>query len=241
MPFTRNYKLILCFLAGVSLTGCAKDELQAACISDAPTFDIEEVSTLEDSMGFPNTHDAIIISHDKSNLPVDGSWRVSSVDVLLMIPSSEFDYYPNNVELTIEIFGGTDPRFAPTWRVKQTVDTSKLEWIDVRLNDPHHAYEIGQRKAWWTFDFTSVIPESGMRSTNFIVGAVWENDSLPTIGYSNYNRPCDRNWSKYDEREGWMLNSDRNYDYGYDFGDICSWPMLRVHVEERIIAEDCLK
>ncbi len=232
-----SFKLLLCFVAGVFITGCAKDDLSYICINDAPTFDIEQVSTLEDSMSLPNGHDAIIVDYDNSHLPEGGSWRVGSVDVLLMIPSSEFNYYPSNVDLTIEVFGGADPTRAPTWRVKQTVDTSKLEWTDVRLVNPDRAYELSQKQAWWTFDFTGVIPEAGMRSTTFIVGAAWENDTLPTIGYSNFNRPCDRNWTKYSERYGWKLNSDRNEPYG--LSDICNWPMLRVSVEERHEAESC--
>ena len=232
-----KHKLIPHFITLALIISCAADDLNYVCISDAPTFDIEQVSTLEDSMSFPNTHDAIILNHDDSNLPEGGSWRVSSVDVLLMIPSSEFNYYPNNVELTIEVFGGADPRRAPIWKVKQTIDTSKLQWTDIRLTDPYHVYELSQKQAWWTFDFTSIIPESGMRSTTFIVGAAWENDSLPTIGYSNYNRPCDRNWTKYDDRHGWKVNSDRNNSYSLT--DICSWPMMKVRVEERHEAENC--
>ena len=234
-----NIKLLLCFLAILSMTGCAKDDLSYVCINEAPTFDIEQVSTLEDSMSLPNGHDAIILDYDDSYLPEGGTWRVSSVDVLLMIPSSQFNYYPNNVELTVEVFDGIDPRRFPTWKVKQTVDISKLEWTDVRLTNPDQAYELSQKQAWWTFDFTTIIPESGMNSTTFIVGAAWENDTLPTIGYSNFNRPCDQNWTKYSERHGWKLNSDRNSVYG--LSDICNWPMMRVSVEERHKAESCFE
>jgi hypothetical protein len=232
-------KLILYLLAGIFLSGCAETDLDLAyvCISEEPTFDIEEVSTLEDTLSLPNGHDAIILDYDDSYLPEGGTWRVSSVDVLLMVPASEFEYYPNNVEFTVEVFGGINPTRAPTWRVKQTVDISKLEWTDVRLVNPDSPNEYNQRKAWWTFDFTSVIPESGMISTTFLVGAAWENDVLPTLGYSNYNRPCDRNWTKFNERRRWELNSDRNEGYGVS--DICSWPMMRVRVEERHEAENC--
>ena len=229
---TGNIKLVLCLLVSIFLSGCATDDLHYVCINEEPTFDIEEVSTLEDSMSLPNGHDAIILDYNDSYLPEGGTWRVSSVDILLMIPASQFNFYPNNVELTVEVFGGADPRRAPTWKVKQTVDVSKLRWTDVRLTNPDQAYELSQKQAWWTFDFTSVIPESGMRSTTFLVGAAWENDSLPTIGYSNFNRPCDRNWTKYNE-VAWKLNSVLS-PY-----PICNWPMMRVNVEERHKSKNC--
>ena len=226
-------KLILYLFMGILMAGCADTDLSLThvCVKEDPTFDIEEVSTLEDTMSLPTGHDAIIVDYDDSNLPDDGSWRVSSVDVLLMIPLAEFEYYPNNVELTVEVFGGTDPTRGPVWRVKQTVDVSKLKWTDVRLVNPDSPNNYNQRKAWWTFDFTPVIPEEGMVGTTFIVGVAWERDTLPTVGYSNFNRPCDRNWTKYNERHRWELNSVRND--GYDLGDICNWPMMRVKVENR--------
>ena len=228
-----KYKLILYLITIVLGVNCATDDLRYVCVNEKSTFDIEEVSKLEDSMSLPNGHDAIILDYDDSHLSEGGSWRVSSVDILLMIPSSEFNFYPKNVELTIEVFGGGYPTRSPTWKVKQTVDTSKLKWTEVRLINPDHAYELNQKQAWWTFDFTSVIPESGMRSTTFLVGAAWENDSLPTIGYSNFNRPCDRNWTKYNKDVQWKLNSVLSPYH------ICNWPMMRVNVEERHKAKNC--
>ena len=41
--------------------GCAEDVLSRLCIDDDATFDIEEVSVLEDAMGEPGTHDAVIV------------------------------------------------------------------------------------------------------------------------------------------------------------------------------------
>lgn len=231
---TQNLGYILFILMAALMMGCPESELDVldfVCIEEEPSFDIEQLSTLEDTLNLPTGHDAIIINYDDSNLPVDGSWRISSVDVLLMIPSSQFEHYPNNVELTVEVFSGAEPTRGPMWKVKQTVDVSKLTWTDVRLRYPHHQDDYNQRKAWWTFDFTSVIPEEGMASTTFIVGVAWESDTLPALGYSNYNRRCDRNWTKLNERLPWELNSDRNEGYG--LGDICSWPMMRVKVENR--------
>ena len=81
-----KYKLILYLIISVLGVNCATDDLRYVCINDAPTFDIEQLSTLEDSMSLPSGHDAIILDYDDSNLPEGGSWRVGSGDVLLMIP-----------------------------------------------------------------------------------------------------------------------------------------------------------
>ena len=50
--------------------GCAEDVLSRLCIDDDATFDIEEVSVLEDAMGEPGTHDAVIVGYDSSQLEV---------------------------------------------------------------------------------------------------------------------------------------------------------------------------
>ena len=226
--------LLLCLL----LVGCAEDSLTYVCVNEEPSFDIEQVSSLEDSMGMARGHDAVILDYDDTQLPEGGTWRVSSVDLLLMIPASEFDYYPTNIRLSIEVFDGINPSTTAPWVVEQIVDTSTLEWSDVWLSNPDQARERDQRQAWWRFDFSSVIPEAGMQSSSFVVGAAWSASNLPTIGYSNYNRPCNRNWTKYDDTSDWVLNSQREVVSASN-PNRCNWPMLRVNVEERHEAESC--
>ena len=51
-------------------------------------------------------------------------------------------------------------------------------------------FEPEHKRAWWTFDFSSVVPESGMNSETFLVSVFWQVRS-PAVGYSRYNRPCD--------------------------------------------------
>ena len=232
---------ILSFFLCVGLLGCAEDSLTFVCINEDATFDIEEVSTLEDTMGLANGHDAVVIDYDDENLPPGGTWRVSSVDVLLMIPASQFDYYPTNIRLGIEVFDGSSPTNTVPWYVEQTIDTSTLQWTTVNLSSPDRALELTQFQAWWTFDFSETIPETGMQSTTFVVGAAWSQNSLPTIGYSNFNRPCNRNWTRYDDLTGWVLNSEREDPFGLIDPSSCNWPMLRVNVEERHEADSCAK
>jgi hypothetical protein len=223
------------------LLSCSEDALTYVCVNEDATFDIEEVSTLEDAMGLPTGHDAVVLDYDATHLPEGGTWRVSSVDILLMIPASQFDYYPTNIKLGVEVFDGENPSTAPQWTVTQTVDVTKLEWQTVNLNRPDGDTEPQQRAAWWRFDFSGTIPEEGMNSTTFVVGAAWSASSLPTIGYSNFNRPCNRNWTLYDPTEGWVLNSEREDPFGSVEANSCNWPMLRVNVEERHEADSCAK
>ena len=79
--------------------GCAEDVLSRLCIDDDATFDIEEVSVLEDAMGEPGTHDAVLVGYDPSQLEEGASHGVS-VDVLVMIPASQFGDGVNGQALT---------------------------------------------------------------------------------------------------------------------------------------------
>ena len=78
-----------------------------------------------------------------------------------------------------------------------------------------------------------------MASTTFLVGVLWPSFTSPAIGYSNYNRPCDRNWTQYSALEDWVLNSDRDPLFDELDPNRCNWPMLRVNVEERHEALEC--
>ena len=82
------------------------------------------------------------------------------------------------------------------------------------------------------FDFADIIPEEGMQSTDFIAGVRWFPPANVAVGYSNFNRDCGLNWTEYGENTGWILNST---SYGQNS---CSWPMLRVMMENRYI-DDC--
>lgn len=222
----------------LSQIGCAEDVLSRLCINDDATFDIEEVSVLEDAMGEAGTHDAVIVTYDDSQLEPGSTWRVSSVDVLVMIPASEFGAAINGRELTLEIFDTNDPRSAAPFIFKQAIDIDDLDWEDVTLTQPEVAiFEAEHKRAWWNFDFSAVIPEEGMQNTEFLVSVYWQDSRSPAVGYSRYNRPCSENWTDYGDGFGWVLNSE-NGIFGSS-GNDCNHPMFRVNVETRIEKDSC--
>lgn len=227
-------------LWGMSFTlGCAEDSLGRWCTFDDSSFDIEEVSVLEDAMGEVNVHDAIVIDYDVSSLAETATWRVGSVDALIMVPQSQFEQYPDSITLAVEVFDASSPTLATPWVVEQVLNKADLVWEDVTLTSPDLQTELTQKQAWWSFDFTDVIPESGMTSTTYVVGLYWRAGNLPSVGYSNFNRPCDRNWTDYSDGLGWILNSERFTGLGTPQPNSCNWPMLRVNVEVREERSNC--
>lgn len=192
-------------------------------------FDIEEVSTLEDAFGgfdmFGRTisHDAVELWFDTCALPPEASWRVEVVDVLAMIPVSQFDDYPNNVRVAIEVFDGVRPDILEPFTLTQTLRIDELDWTRETLTSPSNTEFYDFYAAWWSFDFRDVIVD-GMDNTRITVGVWWPDATdYPLVGYSNYNLACERNWTVYDDGP-WQLNSES------DTYDSCSWPMLRVEV-----------
>ena len=233
----RSRTIILTVIS-LGLVGCAEDVLSRLCINDDATFDIEEVSVLEDAMGEPGTHDAVIVSYDDSVLEEESTWRVSSVDVLVMIPESQFGQDMNGRQLTLEVFDANDPRGTAPYVLTQALPIDELDWESVTLTNPQVAiFEAEHRRAWWTFDFAEVIPEEGMQSTTFLVSVYWQNAASPAVGYSRYNRPCSENWTDYGDGFGWVLNSE-NGIFGSS-GNDCNHPMFRVNVETRIEKDSC--
>ena len=233
-------RLVSRFMVPMSLmlAGCAEDVLSRLCINDDATFDIEEVSVLEDAMGEAGTHDAVLVSYDDSMLEEGATWRVSGVDVLVMIPASQFGDGVNGSTLTLEVFDANDPRSIAPYVLTQSLDIASLEWEDVTLTNPQVAiFEAEHKRAWWNFDFSGVIPEDGMGSTTFLASVYWQNASSPAVGYSRYNRPCSENWTDYGDGFGWVLNSE-NGIFG-SRGNDCNHPMFRVNVETRIEKDSC--
>ena len=217
------------------LTGCGEDTLNLiTCIDAENIFDIEEVSVLQDAVSTPGMHDAIILDHDPSTVPEGGSWRVGEVEVLVMVSSLTFDFFPEDAELTIEVFDADIPLQTTPYILRQTVNKNELDWTDVTLDNPDSAFLKDQKQAWMKFNFSDVIPESGMLSDKFIVGVFWHG-IYPSLGYSNYNRRCDLNWTDYDDGSGWVLNGNN----GTNTEPTCNWPMLRVAVETISLREKC--
>ena len=207
----------------MSLLGCGSEHtVTQLCSHQEEGFDIEEASTLEDAQAFPGMHDAVILDYDASGLPEGATWRVKTVEIQPMIAFVDFADQVDGQEVTVEIWDADDPQSTTPFVVTQTFHKDELTWEDVTLSDPETAVYRSQRKAWWAFDFSDVIPAAGLDGPEYLVSVAWTREALPTLGYSNFNNSCDRNWTDWDDGLGWALNGD---------GFTCSWPMLRVSLE----------
>jgi hypothetical protein len=207
------------------LAGCASDNsITQLCGFDRDAFNIEDVSVLQEAQAFGGMHDAVILHFDTTNLPETSAWRVSSVEVLPMIPQADADTFQDGQSVTVQVFDGDDPTVAPLYEVRQKFEKGLLDWEDVTLSNPENTPQKRQTMAWWNFNFEDTIPTTGLTSDDYIVGVAWGQAGLPTLGYSKYNLDCSVNWTDYDDGFGWVLN-------GATSGDECNWPMLRVHVQ----------
>jgi len=224
-------------MAPLFLFACSDISLHNACVDEIEGFDIEESSVLEDAQEYALMRDAIVLQYDDSDLRESETWRVLSVDALAMIPASQFEGWPDTYVAMVEVWDADNPLEAEAWTVSQTLTRDDLSWKQVILEDPAQATENEQWRAWWTFDFADVIPEAGMTSTTYLVGVRWGADNRLPLGYSNFNRGCDLNWTDYNDGQGFVLNSD-NMGPAQDI-DSCSWPMMRVRIERRSNEEDC--
>ncbi len=197
-------------------------------VSSQSAFDINNVSVLEATDQIFGGADAVILDHDLTQVPAGATWRVSSVDVLVMVSDFDFPGYPQSVgqsqvALTVQVWDANSPLVHPPFEVRQVLVPSALTWNTVTLSTGTF------RSAWWRFDFAAatnpVIPESGMTAPQYLVGVKWESSSEPQVGYSNFNRPCDRNWTNA-TGSAWVLNSTQGTG-----GNMCNWPMMRVNSE----------
>ena len=192
------------------------------------SFDIEQVSVLEASELLLGGADAVILDHDASQLPPGATWRVGHVDVLVLVPSWAFNGYPgslglSSVGLTVQVWDAATPLDAqkPAYALSQVLNPAELTWAPVTL------VEGTFMKAWWSFPFTDPgrpVITSPMSAQRYLVGVRWDGSGEPRLGYSNFNRPCDRNWTQ-PAGSPWQLNSSSGA------GALCNWPMLRVGTE----------
>tara|TARA_B100000575_G_C23032648_1_gene594499 strand:- start:230 stop:1063 length:834 start_codon:yes stop_codon:yes gene_type:complete len=226
------------------------EEPDEPCTEVVTAFDIEELSVLQDAASpylvatqsplhttsGPWYRDALVLTYLPPDDGFDSTWRVAAVEVLVMVPTARMGTLPDGERLTIEVFDGANPRMAPSWTETQPIVYGDLSWSDYVL--PFDAAisgisgDFNQRGAWARFDFRSTISESGMVSPEFVVGVKWESMSQVAVGYSNFNRACNRNWTEWAPGSGWNMNGDSST------GDVCSWPMLRVEIE-RTFTDEC--
>lgn len=196
---------------------------ESTCSYTEVAFDIEEVSVLEASVGWSGRHDAVVLNYDTSGLAQGSTWRPIQVDVLATIPQAEFASDLADYTVGVEIFDTDHPEPTRRYTIWQTLNKAALSWTPVTLMDPETSTQTDYQQAWWPFYFDAAIPESGMTSSTYLAGVVWpDSNDVLAVGYSNYDRPCNKNWTDYGL--GWELNDTSERDE-------CNWPMLRVNVE----------
>ena len=214
-------------------TACNSDRgITGLCGSTEPGFDIEEASVLQDAQGYTGMHDAVQLTFEgAADLPEGAVWRVRSVEIMPMIDPI-FGFGADGSWVTVEVWDADNPLQVEPYRVRKQFFEADHEWTEVQLSSPSTAFPGTHLQTWWRFGFEEVIPASGMDSSNYLVGVNWDTGT-PPLGYSNFNNPCSRNWTDYDDGLGWVLNEDQ------DAGGSCSWPMLRVNLETIERVSDC--
>jgi hypothetical protein len=239
---------------------CADDPLIPFCTENGDGFDIEEVSTLESNLAWQGTADGVLLRYDDPRLQEPAantgetpSWRVASVDVLVMLSAREFATYNDDAVLEVQVYEGDDPSRGTPYRLRQSLIRDTVSWAPhsfavppegARVEDefglPAINDETDYQMAWWRFDLRDVIPATGMAGTDYFVALYWPETAAPLVGYSLYNRPCTANWTNYDDAtpvfgeasgSGWQSNAARGNV------DDCNWPMLKVNTELRAACE----
>jgi hypothetical protein len=180
------------------------------CTEELNAFDIEDVSTLQDAMSNVNGNclrDAVIIDFGGQGLASDTRWRVSAVDILIMIPEEKVSSFQDGNLMRVEVFDSDDPTQVEPYILEMEVNRVDLQWTLYTLpEDAAHAGENGEYRqygAWLKFDFLDIIPTTGMISRRFVVSVAWPEPGNIAVGYSNFNRSCAANWTDYGE--GWVL------------------------------------
>jgi len=217
------------------VAGCSDYNLNSRCSSRAPAFDIEEVSTLESAWGSEWwVADAVVLDAVPLENP-EATWRVVSVDVLVMVPTSHLDgtsIWPSEFEgapLTIEVFDTTDlnDNQAQVFSLTQNLNSAELDWQPHSFSEMTSKLETEYMMAWWNFNIAGQTSDAPMTADQFAVGLRWPEMGVPEVGYSDFNQACNLNWQvNADGSTQWQLNSETSED-----AMTCSWPMMRVETE----------
>jgi hypothetical protein len=231
-------------LALAGLTGCSEYELGSyvppvaepgeeafevtedeECVGSAPGFDIEEVSALQDAFGLPMVRDGLTLPVQDDFHSGERTWRPVGVEVLVMFPEWYFNQYNDGNKLRVHVYDSATPTQSAPYSKGLTIRKADLEWSDLLLpaNADWSGDDREQVAAWVYFDLSDVVPESGFNtSSNYFVAVEWDGIGIPNVGYSNFNLPCQQNWTDYGDG-AWKQNT----------GNDCSWPMLKIDVELR--------
>ena len=215
---------------------CSDYSVSQLCSIKSGGFDIEEVSILQDAFGEPLLRDALIFEKETDHLQAGEYWRPYSVEIMVMLPVWFFYEYDDSYSLEVEIWDGNNPNNSDPFVVQRDIILEEEDWEYITLPaNAATASSLEQMRAWIYFDFSQVIPETGFFDNTYIVGVKWSEQGLPAVGYSNYELPCDRNWTNRNDGNGWNLNST------IGFSADCSWPMMKISVEELVRNDECVE
>lgn len=240
-------KLRLCALL-LSLSACGEDEvILSLCQAESDALRVDQISTLENALRSAELHDAPTVKVAAPD-PAEGRWvsrRVREVQVLLMQPKLE-SARVQRPTLTVEVFASADPRTGERWALTQEADPSALAWFDIQLTDPASTPHRDFEAAWWRFDFSELIPTDAAPQEAYVVSVAWPaGNQGAIIGYSNFDLSCQGLWGIYPASYGLpkpgggvYTSEDGWIDVGSG-GAQCSYPMLRVEVEDSFERERC--
>jgi hypothetical protein len=218
------------------LLSCTDYSVNRLCSVKSGGFDIEEVSILQDAFGEPFLRDALIFEKEIDHLQAGEYWRPYSVDIMVMLPVWYFYEYDDSYTLEVEVWDGDNPETSDPFVVQRDIILEEEEWEHIVLpSNAATTSSLEQMRAWLSFDFSEVIPETGFFNDTYVVGVKWSEQGEPAIGYSNYELPCNRNWTNYNDGNGWNLNSTIGYDSN------CSWPMMKISIEEFVRNKECVE
>ncbi len=205
---------------GETGAGVAAD---SGCVGD---YDPVDVSVLDNAMAIRGGRDAAA-TRLPYELPEGASWRIHRVDVLVVVPQNGFDTMDDGQPLSVSVWPSHDLD-QPQWSLRQVFDKDALSWEDLRLPDAASTEVVYHSMAWWSFDMSELIPLGSFPDGRFGAGVGWSlNSEQPTIGFSNYELPCEGNWTDWGEHDDWEPNGE---------GRHCAWPVLKVHIE---VEPDC--
>jgi len=246
----------MAMMATAALAGCAEDEIRAKVectveetVASEDAFDVDQVSeftmayNLKDAPGV----DAVIIPGRPSSLEDDDKWSVSTVSIMIVVPSDAPDFGKGG-KIGVRLWDGTAFNKSSTkfWEVTKTFDPDDLKWStakgshDVNRSDCYNDDECDSgyscasdwglcrktttvKTAYLEFDLGAKIGSAGLKSSKIAVGVVWPRGSsvYPLVGASDFDRPCKDNWTDFGDGT-----------YQQTGGSQCTWPMVKVKTTE---------
>ena len=239
-------------LAALALGGCDEEGLKPLkeCTVEetdvgGDAVNVDELSNFSIAYNLLDRSgtDAVIIDGRPSSLNADEKWRVSSVELLMAVPSDE-ESFGAGAKVGIRVWDGDDLNASstPSWTVVKAFDPSSLEWETggthtVNLNRCDEAdcpdgytcktlapqFSLCQasrtlKTAWLKFDLAAELGSRFMESDRIAIGVVWPDGekARPLIGASDFDRDCKANWTSF---EGGAFEQQS--------GSGCTWPMIK--------------